>query len=480
MAIAETVITDDQRAVVLGTQEGHFADLKAIEIAPGKLTRSLAAFANADGGELYIGLDEDKNTGARTWRGFADQEAANAHLQVFESLFPLGQDFDYTFLRAEPGPGLVLQVQVRKTRDIKTASDGFPYVRRGAQNLPVQSGAPLRELEYVKGLSSFETETVQAPLDSVLQSESLRHFISRVVPQVEALAWLRKQQLVRGELPTVAGVLLYCDEPQAVLPKRCGIKIYRYKTKDAEGSRETLASLPGTVEGCAYSQIRTAVAVTTQTVEDMKKLGVETLESVAYPAEALHEVITNAVLHRDYSIPDDIHIRVFDNRVEVESPGRLPGHITVKNILDERFARNGTIVRLLNKHPNPPNQDVGEGLNTTFAAMRKLGLREPIIEERKNSVRVMIRHERLASPEVAILEHLESNDRITNKVARQIANISADYRVKAIFNRLEERMLIERVPGTRTSNTAYRKGTKFTSWRGDIVKSSGGKKYGLP
>ena len=58
---------------------------------------------------------------------------------------------------------------------------------------------------------------------------------------------------------------------------------------------------------------------------------------IEYPIETLHEITTNAVLHRDYSVADDIHIRIFDNRIEVESPGRLPGHVTQENILDERF-----------------------------------------------------------------------------------------------------------------------------------------------
>jgi len=65
-----------------------------------------------------------------------------------------------------------------------------------------------------------------------------------------------------------------------------------------------------------------------------------------------HEIITNAVLHRDYSVADDVHIRIFDNRVEVVSPGMLPAHITPENILSERFARNAAIVRLINKFPD--------------------------------------------------------------------------------------------------------------------------------
>jgi ATP-dependent DNA helicase RecG len=58
-------------------------------------------------------------------------------------------------------------------------------------------------------------------------------------------------------------------------------------------------------------------------------------------------------------------------------------------------------VRIINKFPDPPNKDVGEGLNTAFQAMRKMRLKDPIIDERDNSVLVNIRHERLASPEEA-------------------------------------------------------------------------------
>jgi ATP-dependent DNA helicase RecG len=85
--------------------------------------------------------------------------------------------------------------------------------------------------------------------------------------------------------------------------------------------------------------------------------------AVQYPPETLHEIITNAVLHRDYSVAADIQIRVFDNRIEVESPGRLAGHVTADNILHTQYARNQRLVRLINKFPNPPNKDVGEGLN---------------------------------------------------------------------------------------------------------------------
>ena len=175
-----------------------------------------------------------------------------------------------------------------------------------------------------------------------------------------------------------------------------------------------------------------------------------------YPITALHEIITNAVLHRDYSIADDIHIRVFDNRVEVASPGTLPAHITPENILDERFARNPAIVRLINKFPNPPNKDVGEGLNTAFRAMRDMKLKPPVIAQSGGYVSVSLRHEPLATPEEIILEHLRKNEKITNRVARDLCFLGSENKMKGILQRLVKKGLVELVPGTTRYSAAYR------------------------
>jgi len=465
MPIVTHHIAEAQRNQILFLEETHFCDLKSIEIAPGKLSRSIAAFANADRGELFIGIAEDKGTGTRHWRGFDSVEGANGHLQPFEQLFPLGGDFDYTFLQAEGSPGLVLQVQVRKTQDIKRATDGQVYVRRGAQNLPIFDAEALRRLEYTKGLASFENECVDVAVDVIENSLPTLEFMLGVVPTAEPGPWLNKERLVRDGKPTVAGLLLFAESPQSILDKRSGIKLYRYKTKDDEGTRDTLAFVPITIEGHLYAQIREAVIRTAAVVEEARRLGDDVLEKNQYPTETLHEVITNAVLHRDYSIADDVHIRVFDNRIEVESPGRLPAHITTDNILTERFSRNGKLVRVVNKFPDPPNQDVGEGLNTAFTAMRRMGLKPPRIEERANSVLVSIRHEPLASPEQLILEFLEANESIRNRQAREVTNIGADYIIKRIFGQLVERGLIEQIPGTDRSTTAYRQGSNFKGWR---------------
>ena len=459
MAVNILPVSRDDIVRILNLDESHFCDVKSIDIAPSKLTRTLSAFANADGGEIFIGIDEDKANHKKTWRGFPTQEAANAHIQVLNELFPMGDDFTYEFMvpvTRRPS-GYVLHVNIQKARAIKEASDGKSYLRRNAQNLPVATPEALALLRRNKGLTSFETETVSAPLDIITNSGVIIEFMLAVVPIAEPYPWLRKQQLIHDEKPTVAAVLLFADEPQAILPKRSAIKIYRYRTSAAQGTRETLAFDPLTIEGCLYDQIRDSVARVQEIIQEVQIVGERGLEAIEYPEVTLHEIITNAVLHRDYSTADDIHVRVFDNRVEIESPGRLPAHINERNILDERFSRNGVIVRMINKFPNPPNKDVGEGLNTAFAAMKQLRLRDPVIRQTDNSVLVEIRHQRLGSLEQIVMSYLADHDEITNRIARDLSGIGSENTVKDAFKRLAKAAQIERVPGKQGNKAAWQK-----------------------
>jgi ATP-dependent DNA helicase RecG len=224
-------------------------------------------------------------------------------------------------------------VQVSRTQGVVKAADDKTYVRRAAQNLPQETPEELKRLEYTKGVATFEGHPVRIPRNVIVESPIIRDYLKHVVPNAEPEAWLRKQSLIVNDMPTVAGLLLFSEEPQAQIPKRCGIKVYRYGTQEAEGFREVLAFVPITVEGCLYKQIKEAVAITIVAItireaEKVPHLGIEGLESITYPQVTLHEIITNAVIHRDYSIADDIHVRIFDNRIEVQNPGRFPAHVT--------------------------------------------------------------------------------------------------------------------------------------------------------
>lgn len=457
-------ISTDQATLLTNIEEGQFSEVKAKEASAGKLSRTISAFANTDGGDLYVGIGEQViggNAKRRFWDGFPDAEAANGHLQAFQKHFPLGRDFQYQLLRCAKHRGLVLHVQVSRTQNVITSTDGIAYLRgRGAQNLPQTTPDELKRLEFTKGVTSFEGHPVQAAKEVITDSPIVQKFLENVVPNAQPEPWLKKQSMIVNDMPTVAGLLLFSEEPQAQLPKRCGIKVYRYETQETEGFRDVLTFIPITVEGCLYDQIKKAVGVTTAETEKIPHMGASGLEEIKYPPETLHEIITNAVIHRDYSIADDIHVRIFDNRIEVQNPGRLPAHVTPKNILNERFARNGAIVRLLNKFPDPPNRDVGEGLNTAFEKMHQLGLKEPQIEELDSDVMVTIRHEPLASPEQTIKNYLETHSTIKNKEAREITHIRDSDTMKRILSNMAKQGEIEAVPGAKFGGMKYRKKQK--------------------
>jgi ATP-dependent DNA helicase RecG len=300
----------------------------------------------------------------------------------------------------------------------------------------------LERLRYDKGVKSFEDELLDIDPQIITNSTAIIEFLLSTIPTGEPEDWLRKQQILAGDRPTVAGTLLFSDEPQTILPKRSAIKVLRYQTKqDAE--RDYLAFDPLTIEGPIYDLIYDSVDQVKGIIEGIEKAGSKGMEKISYPEEALHEIITNAVLHRDYNVPADVQVRIFDNRIEIESPGRLPGHVTPSNITKTQFARNPKIVRLINKFRNPPNKDVGEGLNTAFEAMGKLRLKEPIIAEGEASVVVTLRHESLASPEQMVLEYLKDHEEITNVIARDLTGIKSENTMKQVFYRLRERGLLE-------------------------------------
>lgn len=156
-------------------------------------------------------------------------------------------------------------------------------------------------------------------------------------------------------------------------------------------------------------------------------------------------------------------LRIFTNRIEIESPGKLPGHITLDNIMQEQCARNPKIVRLIAKFPSPPNKDVGEGLNTAFNAMTKMQLKQPQIKTTDTSVLVVIRHERLADAETVVWDYLQTHSTISNSIARSLTGITDANKMKYVFNRLKDQGKIQIVSGTQGSATLWEKtGEKIT------------------
>ena len=453
------VISPDETMTLSTREESHFFERKAVGVSGRGVQKTVVAFANSDGGELLIGIADDKDEPdpANRWQGAAKLEELNAHLQNIFEVRP-SLDLRYEFLKSEDKAGYVLRVLVEKSQQVHRTTDDTVYQRYGAQSLPLKDPQRITDLSFAKGATSFEDQVIrELPLEQIVDSPELKGFLADHAPKTDPLDFVVNQNLVdpKSWEPRCAAVLLFHENPSNMVPRKCAVKIARYETKEDDPEREHLAQQIS-LEGPLYQLINQTIENVGALMSSVQIWTTEGLKYAQYPPEAIWEVVVNALIHRDYSISDDVQILVFDNRIEVLSPGRLPGYVTTENLLDARYSRNPKIVRTLNRYKNPPNKDLGEGLNTTFQKMKEWGLKDPIIVEEKNYVRVTLPHTPLAAPSEAILEFLRHNPQITNRQARDVTGIRSENLVKIEFYKLRDEGLLEMIPELKGPKSAWR------------------------
>ncbi|OGU17211.1 MAG: transcriptional regulator [Geobacteraceae bacterium GWC2_53_11] len=452
------IISAEEALDLSSREESHFFDRKATAVSGKKIQKIGVAFANADGGEFVIGIadDDDEPNPELRWQGTDKIEDLNSQLQALFEIKP-SLDLRYEILKCDEKPGLVLRIQIEKSSEVHQTADNTVYQRYGAQSLPIKDPQKITELTFAKGASTFEDQLLkEIPTEQITDSPELAAFLKDYSPKTDTLEFCINQNLLdyRTWEPRVASALLFHQYPSAVIPRKCALKISRYETKEDDPEREHLAEQV-TIEGPLYKVIHDAIDAVRKIMGAVSIWTSGGLKNVEYPPEAVWEVLVNAVIHRDYSISDDTQVLIFDNRIEVLSPGRLPGYVTVDNILDARFSRNPKIVRTLNRYKDAPNKDLGEGLNTAFQKMKEWGLKNPDISEERGYVKVVLPHTPLAKPTELILNFLTNHESITNRQARDITGIKSENLVKVEFYKLKEEGFLERIPGLEGPKSAW-------------------------
>ncbi|MFA6920813.1 MAG: ATP-binding protein [Gallionella sp.] len=175
----------------------------------------------------------------------------------------------------------------------------------------------------------------------------------------------------------------------------------------------------------------------------------------------MKEAIVNAVIHRDYRLNRDLFIRLFDDRIEVESPGVFPGNITPANVGKAGSkARNPLIAQNLRKFPVPPNIDAGEGVKMMFAEMALAKLYPPQYRQNTEaaveSVTVtLLNHER---PTVwdEVSHWIDVHCAIANSDLCKIANVDT-LAASRMLRAWVEQGVLEPLPNRAKRNMAYAK-----------------------
>lgn len=456
----EKIVNEADIFKLASRQESHFYDRKAKEIDGKKIQKISVAFANSDGGDFIVGIKDDKDepNPVKRWAGADDKEYFN---KVFQNILVIKPTIPYTptFLYDPITKTYALLITIEKSEKVHSTADNTVYIRISAQSMPINEPRQIQELSFAKGETSFEDLVYKEGLaEDIFESFEIKRFLNDYSPQSDPIDFTVNQNLVDRTSfePKIAGLLLFNDNPVNLLPRKCGIKITRYDTIEQTPEREHLKEQIN-IDGSLYEQIHKASDAVELIMSNVKIWTPQGLENVKYPPETLWEILVNAVIHRDYSISDDIHILIFNNRIEINSPGKLPGYVTLNNILEARYSRNTKIVRTLNRYKNPPNKDMGEGLNTAFQKMKEWRLKDPVILVEGNYVKVTIAHISLATPEESILEYLNNNTQIKNREARALTGIKSENVMKIVFYKLRDNNLIEAVYS--------RNGTTVVAWK---------------
>lgn len=265
--------------------------------------------------------------------------------------------------------------------------DGRYLARDGARvrSIPARR---LRKLLLERGVIQFESQIPPGGTVDDLDPQKVDSYVQDLdLPgnetSVEILTrrgCLRQQderdfQVGTPLLPTYAGLLLFGKHPQrwlhnsTILAARfSGVNMADHFVKQE-------------ISGVLPDQLRKAESFVRENLRSVVRLvGLTRYETTEYPLEAVRELLVNAVAHRDYNIQgDNIHVNIFVDRIEVYSPGMLPGPVNLHNLLDARFSRNAVIVQVLSDMGFV--ERLGYGLDRVMTVMHQNNLREPQFKE---------------------------------------------------------------------------------------------------
>jgi ATP-dependent DNA helicase RecG len=263
------------------------------------------------------------------------------------------------------------------------------YLRVGDENRKL-TFSQRQELLFDRGQATYESRPLEGTSLDLLDRELVDQYATAVGATDPERVLAARGLLSDGRL-TIAGCLLFAEGPQAFLPEAI-VRVLRYRGQTrGSGARQQLTS-DVRIEGPIPRQLMLARDVIREEQPIRRALGSSgRFEDVGLvPEDAWLEGLVNAVVHRSYSAAGDhIRVEIFDDRIEISSPGRFPGLVDPSSPLEAmRFARNPRIARVCSDLNF--GQELGEGIRRMFEEMSIAGLGDPIYRQTAGSVRLTL------------------------------------------------------------------------------------------
>ncbi len=449
---------DELRQIVADVQRRQ-SELDNVEVkaarggTPRRLYEPLSASANrTGGGVLLFGLDESKDFSII---GVGDAQRLQeeiTHLASAEMEPALRPHFLIDEIDGETVAAVEIDEIPAAQKPCFYKQAGLPkgaYLRVGNTNRQMTEYEVFGYLSG-RGQPTYDEEIIAAATIKDLDGRLLDEYLTRLRQTRPGAGFLdgeRDEALARLHIvardgenvrPTLAGLLMFGKYPQEFLPQLMITFVQYYGTTPEEKTPQGARFMDSRrFEGPIPEMIRQAE---TYVLGAMRKAvlidGVFRREVPEYPREALREALANAIAHRDYSPyvrGSYIQIRMFANRLKIQSPGGLFGNVTIENLEEEHSTRNARLMRMMEDMHVVENR--GSGIRAMLQAMREANLEPPRFDDRRSSFLVTFRNHTLMNPEaIAWLNqfaHVQLNDRqrLALVYLRQHESITnADYR----------------------------------------------------
>ncbi len=368
--------TTIQEAIDKG--EGRKVEFKRQLPKSTQLARTAVSFANGGGGDIIVGVESDG-----TIVGVPDENVTDLidtiSNTISDSVSPLV--LVETFVsRVDESALVVARIYPGPQKPYFLKSEGKAngvYVRVGASNRKADIDT-ITELDRQRRHVSFDEETLFDVTVDALDLDLLKNEFQRITGSPLTDADIRNLKLLRQEAgefhPTVGGILL---AGRNALNAYTGIKCARFKGTTPEvfiDKKEFLGPLYQCAES-AMAFLRTHIPLHAE-VEGLRRI-----EQYEIPMLALREAVLNAVVHRDYTIKGaDVKIAIFDDMVEITSPGTLPSTLDIDDVLAGRSEiRNRVLGRFFEKLGWI--EQWGTGVRKMMRLCKEQGVAAPVLKE---------------------------------------------------------------------------------------------------
>jgi len=348
----------------------------------------LVAFANAEGGVLFLGVGDSGLVRGLPGERLADVERWVVNVATNNCDPPIRPILRKERLpRPDGSEAVVMLVEVRRGLYVHGTSGGRHYVRVGSSKR-ILTGAPLARLFQERGRAFvFDEQPVLTATEADLDRKSLERFFdnrARAIPWPDLLRNTRV--LARADegpdRPTVAGLLAFGKAPRDHLPSaHVEAAVYRGIALTSDGLVHS-DQMGGRVD----AQIDDATAFVERFMLKPARKPAGREDHPQYDIGAIHEAIVNALAHRDYSIAGSkIRLFLFADRLELYSPGGLPNTLTIETMPFRVFTRNQLLVGFLSKLRSRRTgraflESRGEGVRRILDASESHSGRRPVYE----------------------------------------------------------------------------------------------------